>query len=272
MKTYRRQLCSWIAFAATTVCVPLQSRLDRPSPRYSTSQNGGETVVPYQFGQSLDVTVPLMYQRQLEDAILRVSSSVKMPLGIERIQDPVGEPNTSRSSPLHHTQQLTGLSIQQAFSILLRSPPLMDRSARFNVTWPDAGGVIHIAIQGDQQSFLDNMIDTFDISDATLVDAALQVHRLLDPTFTKVPARGGMVTGTSGILTKNGGIADTFLDRRISLSLHGVPVRAVLDSLVLRHGAASWMVRYRDLSKSYAGSEISFASFLGRTATVAARR
>jgi len=194
----------------------------------------------------------------LEQTLLDAAATVRVPVGLERVRDA----STSWPQPggMEQATTLTGLALSDAFAEILAAGGLAPGAASGvrGVSW--VNGVAEVSVLPPGRTFLDTEVPAFHLSNATIQDALEAVHRLLDGT--RKPEGFGNAFGPA---------ARQFSDRRFSLTLGRTTVRALLDAIVVAHGDASWVVRYRQASGDYAGCEIGARSFEGVAMTTSAR-
>lgn len=201
----------------------------------------------------------------LEDALLSVASSAKIPIGLERVLD--GPTQSRRPWPTTRPIVLTGLTVDQALAQVLaalpqpRVPGLPPNQYRLAWVW----GVARISAGDGKPTFLDMTIPLFQVDGVNIVEAVMAVHHLLDKSYSAKDQGGAYSGGPEGAR-----YSEQLRSKHLTLSLQHVTIREVLDAIVLAHGGASWVVRYPSAAGEYSGCEIVIVSFEGLKSTLRA--
>ena len=157
---------------------------------------------------------------------------------------------------------LTGRPLGDAIDLVIAAErgvtarPLGMSQSGYHLTW--AGGIANISPL-NTPTFLDVVVPSFRIDDVDVVVAATSaVRHLMDPSH---PERQSGILGNGTPDSRKA--LQRLLEKRLTLSLRNVTVRQILNAIVLAHGGASWVVRYRSTAGAYEGCEIGVASFEG---------
>ena len=225
-------------------------------------------------GRPIVVTLPCTTGRDLESALLRAAAGAGVPVGIERLEGAPAERITVHGTYMQRRVTLTDRSLRDAWAVLLNpddaGTPSMPAGPAYRVAWPEGSDMAHVS-GGEGATFLDRIVPDFTVEHATLEQATATLVRELDPAFGTVAAYAGWVGGRGPADGASGASAVERLDAPVSLSVRGGTVRTALDHLAEAHGRVSWVVRYTSPQGDYAGSQIVFAAFNGRTETIRAR-
>lgn len=160
-------------------------------------------------------------------ALTKVASEFKLPMGIEWVRDAetVGKVDLS----------LSRTTVRGVIEALV--------ATRKGYHWRAENGVVHIFradISGDQRNFLNLRVDNFEVRDRFVGMASQDLRALIKRTVS--PPR---------ILTEGGegrsygaGVGE----RRVSLRLEKVTVRNILDYFLALAGFKVWIVTFSDTS------------------------
>jgi hypothetical protein len=258
--------------------------------RLRVGQGPSARIVGTRNGQPLSATVPFPSGVTFETAIEQLTSSVHAPTGFEIVQrDPsIRAPDVD--GPRMVT--LSGKPVAELLDLFVYEAPRVAAGTPHEApmfSWNDTGLVIHVTQFASQPTALDTMVPSFTLTQASLRDALVAVHRIFDPgrptprgeagsigyrppvdsVLPSVPgeARAATRPPIDNVSEPDGDWDAMFNDANISVALRNVSARSVLDEIVLRSGKGSWVVRYRDQTASYRGCQLAFTLFDSRVRT-----
>jgi|SRR5579862_6095930 len=158
---------------------------------------------------------------------------------------------------------LSGLDLVGAVAKLSQVTP--------KYAWVNRNGVTEVRSTEVSGSFLSTIVPHFELQTTDLPSAIVTVHRLFDAGFPAAkPITPGGFSSDAG--TTAGRAAQLeLLHRPITVSLTRATVADILDAIVVAHGEASWIVRYRQGPASYASAEIGFVLANGQQILYKAR-
>jgi hypothetical protein len=229
------------------------------------NQAPSERVVGGLRGNPLVTLLPYEDTGAIESAVLNATRAAGVLVGIERVIDeplPQGIRVIPRS-PRKVT--LTGMRLSEALSLLTEQvpPPRSSNApAAMRFTWKEAGGMILVSQLSGRHTFLDTVIESFDVREKNVRAALRGLYRRFDPDYPEPPSGrdtvGGGGTGSHGVQPTEALSAP--FNRPLSVSLKNVTAREVLSTVVAAAGEMSWVVRYSSAEGRYEESEIMLAA------------
>jgi hypothetical protein len=219
-------------------------------------------VVGTREGRDLSVLTPPNASVGVETLVMRVTSAAGVPAGVEVVID---EPLPDRVVQVvrnRKSQVVTGRPLGEVLNLLVATAPSLVSSRAltdYRFAWHEDGGVVHVSPLGGRQTFLDTVVPSFQTEGATLVETFDLIGRILEPDRNRGrPER---------IVTADGREQEVFsrepFTRRVSLTRRNVPLRDLLDAVILAYGGFSWSVRYRSIDGEYSRSIMILHSFSG---------
>jgi hypothetical protein len=214
-------------------------------------------VVGEQRGFPVAMFLPILDGSGAESAVLSVAGAAGVSVGVERVPDEPLPPGVRPVPRSPRKVTLSGMTVADALKLITeQAPPLRSSTATESVRfgWREAGDMILVSQFVGRPTFLDTVIDQFEVNDQTVRGAMLALHRRFDPDYPTSPVRG-----------RRGGppTIPAAFERTFSLSLQHVTTREVLSAIVRAAGDASWVVRYASIDGGYAGCEIAISSSTG---------
>jgi hypothetical protein len=277
------------AFCSGVLLVAAGASVSNHAMRVQVGPGPSVRIVEPHAGQSPSEAVPSSNGSAFEDVILRVSSRVHAPTGIERVvEDP-----SIRAPLVRNPRAVTvdGHSLAELLDVFVREPRVGAGTPQDAplFSWSDNGRVIHVTQFGSRPTALDTVVPSFTLTKASLRDALTAVHRIFDPDRPASRGEAGSIAfrpPVDSVLPSRLGepasvarppMEDAselsvdwdamFNDGNISLALTNVSARTVLDEVVLHSGKGSWVVRYRDETGTYPACRLAFTLFDSRVTT-----
>lgn len=252
-------------------CLALM-RVADVAPRHVIQGQRSRTIIGALDGHPRSLQVPLRDGVAVEHALLKISNSVSVPIGLERVKDQPLPDRMSRVVRGTHAENITGRTLADVMDLLFRSVAHYDGEPGAAFAWSERAGIIHIS-NSQSTTFLETPVMTFTASGVTLRDVLQRIHALVDPDFPSPREIGS--AGSVGTADKSGDELSRSmktLNKKFSFHMEGGTIRDLLDQAIIAHGEVSWIVRYNDQSGGHARSELAFSTFDGFDIALPARR
>jgi len=218
-------------------------------------------------GHSYDLWLPFEDGAAFEEALMLLGRHAGVSVGLERVRDSK-LPGQGRIASRNRVRtNLTGQELTQAMqTVLLAAPALRTGSGseiqQFALTRVNED-VVNVRPTSLVQTFLDTTVPSFNVTNVSLTDGVIALHRLFDKEYPDhTPA---------SLIISTGRTDASSLEGPISVSVRTARVRDILNDLV-RAKSASWVATYITSSGSYEGSQLTITSSTGYHRTLAARR
>lgn len=200
---------SYLAFAATFVALSLPLQAAQP-----IQQKLRATVKSYKLSEPTFL-----------DALIKVASDFKIPMGVELVKSP------SVLRPVKRTWRKA--TVMEIFTALVHG----EKGYRLRVD----DGILHVFqedIVNRRSNFLNIRIKTFELRNTTAGAADQRLWRLVNAKLYQ-PARVPGPRGGVGF-----SLAERTDEPTFSLHLHGATVRGILDRLALSSNDKIWVVAF----------------------------
>jgi len=225
-------------------------------------------------GSPVGIFLPMPDGVAVEQALVNITRAAGVPLGLERVIDePL--PNGVRWVPRSPRKvTLTGMSLADALKLVTDEAPALRSTPpapSLKYTWTDTGNMILVSQIVGRSSFLDKVIESFDIRERTLPAAINAFHQQFDSGFKDAVSGLGKPPDRLENLGERAPDYAVF-KRPVSLSLKNTKAREVLSAIVRSVGDASWVVRYASIDASYQGCAVIASSSLGPAYVTSARK
>lgn len=160
------------------------------------------------------------------DALLKVASEYKIPMGVVWVRTPAAMPGVNLSKK--------DATVQEIIQSLLKTQPEYTMTAK--------SGLVHIFAPGlvpDRENFLTLNVPEFEVHNQVVELAERRLGDIVRATVSPPkPVPGGTRGGTGGSLAVEVG------DPELTLSLQDVTVEDVLDALTLASDRGVWIVTF----------------------------